>query len=62
MNKPKPNKWIFIVFAIKTVTGSIGSAAIVLDNKWLGLAVLVLGALAVEAIDFFNLKKPKKTE
>ena len=58
MEKIAKNKWAFIAFAVKAVTGILGGS-LVLTNQhpYLSLIVLGIGAVANEAIDFFDLKK-----
>ena len=52
------NKWAFIAFAVKSFTGIIGgSLVLTTDHPYLALTVLGIGAIANEAIDFFDLKK-----
>ena len=52
------NKWAFIAFTVKAVTGLVGGS-LVLSNEhpFIALTVLAIGAVANEAIDFFDLKK-----
>ena len=54
----KNRRWAFIAFAVKAVTGILGGS-LVLTNQhpYLSLFVLGIGAVANEAIDFFDLKK-----
>ena len=58
MRKLVGNKWAFIAFAVKTVTGVVGGS-LVLSNEhpYIALTVLAIGAVANEAIEFFDLKK-----
>ena len=58
MQKIVKNKWAFIAFALKTVTGVVGGS-LVLSNEhpYIALLVLAIGALSNEAIDFYDLKK-----
>lgn len=58
----KVNKWGFIAYAIKGVTGAFGITSIVMDMKVASIIIITLGALASEAIDYFDLKKPKNDE
>jgi len=57
MNKIVKNKWAFIAFSVKAVTGALGTSLIIMEDKWLAITVLLLGAIANEAIDYFDLKK-----
>lgn len=54
----KKKRWAFVAFAIKALTGIIGGS-LVLSNEhpYIALTVLGIGAIANEAIDFFDLKK-----
>lgn len=52
------NKWAFVAFAIKALTGILGGSLILTnEHPYLSLIVLGVGAIANEAIDFFDLKK-----
>jgi hypothetical protein len=42
---PIPRKYKKLVWAVKAFCGSVGAGSIVADYKWLGLTVLLLGAL-----------------
>lgn len=58
MTDKKRNKWAFLVFAIKAIAG-IGGVSMVLEQShpYLAVAVLIMGAVANEAITYFKLKK-----
>jgi len=58
MRKIVKNNWAFIAFSVKAVTGLLGGS-LVLSNEhpFTSLAVLGIGAIVNEAIDFFELKK-----
>lgn len=48
----------FIAFAVKAITGIAGSALVLTENHpYITLLVLMAGALSIEAIDYFGLKK-----
>jgi hypothetical protein len=52
------NKWAFIAFAIKAITGILGGSLVLTnEHPYLSLTVLAIGAVANEAINFFDLKK-----
>ena len=58
MRKYVGNKWAFIAFAVKSVTGILGGSLVLTnEHPYLSLMVLGIGAIANEAIDFFDLKK-----
>lgn len=58
MKKLVGNKWVFVAFAVKSVTGILGGSLILTnEHPYLSLLVLGIGAIANEAIDFFDLKK-----
>lgn len=58
MNKIVQNKWAFVAFAVKALTGILGGSLILTnEHPYLSLIVLGVGAIANEAIDFFDLKK-----
>lgn len=58
MKKLVGNKWAFVAFAVKSVTGILGGSLILTnEHPYLSLLVLGIGAIANEAIDFFDLKK-----
>lgn len=51
-------KWAFIAIALKAFTGILGGSLVLTnEHPYLALAVLGIGAIANEAIDFFDLKK-----
>jgi hypothetical protein len=50
--KPKSKKVIKIATFIKGLTGTIGMSALVADYKWVGITVLLAGAVANEVINF----------
>lgn len=55
------NKWAFTAFAVKAVTGILGGSLVLTnEHPYLSLTVLGIGAIANEAIDFFDLKKIEK--
>jgi hypothetical protein len=52
------NKWAFIAFAVKAITGILGGSLVLTnEHPYLSLTVLAIGAVANEAINFFDLKK-----
>jgi len=52
------NKWAFIAFCVKAITGLLGGSLVLTnEHPYLSLVVLGIGAVANEAIDFFDLKK-----
>ena len=58
MQKLIKNKWAFIAFSVKAVTGLLGGSLVLTsEHPYLSLAVLGIGAIANEAIGFFDLKK-----
>jgi hypothetical protein len=58
MQKLVKNKWAFIAFSVKAVTGLLGGSLVLTnEHPYLALTVLGIGAIANEAIDFFDLKK-----
>tara|TARA_R110000772_G_scaffold71032_1_gene156016 strand:+ start:83 stop:259 length:177 start_codon:yes stop_codon:yes gene_type:complete len=58
MQKIVKKKWAFIAFSVKAVTGLLGGSLVLTnEHPYLALAVLGIGAIVNEAIDFFELKK-----
>lgn len=58
IHKQKKSTWGFIAFAVKALTITGGGALVLTENHpYWTLAVLGIGAVANEAIDYFNLKK-----
>ena len=58
MGKVVKNKWTFIAFAVKAITGVLGDAMVLERvDPYVTIFVLALGAVVNEAIDFFDLKK-----
>ena len=54
----KNRKWAFIAIAVKAFTGIIGGSLVLTnEHPYLSLAVLGIGAIANEAINFFDLNK-----
>ena len=53
----KKNKWVFIAWALKSVTAALSSVLVISDMPWATITVLAIGAIINEAIDFFDLKK-----
>ena len=49
-----PKKVKRIAWSIKAFTGSIGAAAIVSDHKWIGLSILLTGAICDAVLEFFK--------
>lgn len=52
--EPTPKKIKRIAWAIKGFTGSIGAGAIVADYKWVGLSILIIGAVCDAVLEFFK--------
>ncbi len=50
MTQAKKDKLLLIAQWIKGVTGTIGISSLIADYKWLGIGILVLGAMANEYI------------
>lgn len=58
MTKVIGNKWAFIALCVKAVTGLAGASLVLEQNHpYVALTVLAIGAIANEAIEFFDLKK-----
>ena len=52
------NKWAFVAVAVKAFTGVLGGSLVLTnEHPFLALTVLAVGAIANEAINFFDLKK-----
>lgn len=50
MEKEKKDNLFLMASWVKGVTGTIGMSALIADYKWIGIGVLVLGAMANEYI------------
>jgi hypothetical protein len=53
-----PKKWIKISMAIKGLCGTLAASAFVMEDKILTIIILVVGALATEAINFLKDDEP----
>ena len=53
----KKNKWTFIVRAIKSATIALSTVLTINNMPYATITVLVIGAIANEAIEYFDLKK-----
>lgn len=52
------DKYTFLAYAIKAVTGVVGTSLVLEQNHpYITVAVLAIGAVANEAIDYFKLNK-----
>lgn len=56
MTEIKKQNLLLLANWIKGVTGTIGMSALVADYKWVGIGVLVLGAMANEYINLVTKK------
>jgi hypothetical protein len=50
MTELKKDRLLLIASWVKGVTGTIGMSALITDHKWIGITVLILGAMANEYI------------
>ena len=60
--KKKSKRWVRFAMFIKGVTGTIGMSALIVDYKWIGIAILVAGAISNEAINTFGTPEKEDEE
>ncbi len=56
MTQAKKDNLLLLAQWIKGVTGTIGISSLIADYKWVGIGVLVLGAMANEYINLVTKK------
>ena len=52
--KPNTKKAIKLAMFVKGITASIGVSALLSDYKWVGIATLIIGAVANELINVLS--------
>lgn len=57
MTEIKKDRLLLIAMYVKGVTGTIGMSALITDHKWVGITILVVGALANEYINIVTKSK-----
>lgn len=51
---PTPKKIKRLAWSIKAFTGTIGAGAVAADYKWIGLSILLIGALCDAILEFYK--------
>jgi hypothetical protein len=57
MTEIKKDRLLLIATWVKGVTGAVGMSALITDHKWVGIGILVVGAMANEYVNMVTKSK-----